>query len=198
MRAVRGLIAEYCSSSWQTPLSLGVFGAPGSGKSFVMVQMAASVAHGLISEEMIEFNLSQFGSLKDLHDALHQVRDVALSGVIPLVCWDEFDAGFQGEKLGWLRYFLAPMEDGKFREGQVSHPIGRAIFVFAGGTKHRMQDFAAHAGIDDDTFRNLKGPDFISRLKGYVNVLGVNPREDERDPDHVIRRAMWLRADPRA
>ena len=55
-----------------------------------------------------------------------------------------------------------------------------------------MQDFGA--GVDDDTFRNLKGPDFISRLKGYVNVLGVNPREDERDPDHVIRRAMWLRA----
>ncbi len=190
-RAVRALIAEYCSSSWQTPLSLGVFGAPGSGKSFVMVQMAESVAPGLISEK-IEFNLSQFASLKDLHDALHQVRDVALSGAIPLVCWDEFDAGFQGEKLGWLRYFLAPMEDGKFREGQVWHPIGRAIFVFAGGTSHRMQDFGA--GIDDDTFRNLKGPDFISRLKGYVNVLGVNPRKDERDPDHVIRRAIWLRA----
>lgn len=190
-RAVRGLIAEYCSSSWQTPLSVGVFGAPGSGKSFVMVQMAASVAPGLISDK-IEFNLSQFGSLKDLHDALHQVRDVALTGAIPLVCWDEFDTAFQGEELGWLRYFLAPMEDGAFREGQVSHPIGRAIFVFAGGTSHRMDRFGA--GISPEAFRNLKGPDFVSRLKGYVNVLGVNPREDERDPHHVIRRAMWLRA----
>jgi RyR domain-containing protein len=167
-----------------------VFGAPGSGKSFVMVQMAASVP-GLKYKE-IEFNLSQFGSLKDLHDALHQVRDEALSGVMPLVCWDEFDAAFQGEKLGWLRYFLAPMEDGKFREGQLSHPIGRAIFVFAGGTKHRMQDFIALMG--DDAFCDLKGPDFISWLKGYVNVLGVNPRKDERDPEHVIRRAMWLRS----
>ena len=190
IRAVRSLIAEYCSSSRPMPLSIGVFGAPGSGKSFVMVQLAESVAPGQISRK-IEFNLSQFGSPKDLHDALHLVRDVGLSGKIPLVCWDEFDASFQGEQLGWLRYFLAPMEDGAFREGQVWHPIGRAIFVFAGGTSDRMERFGE--GVDADAFRSLKGPDFISRLKGYVNVLGVNPRPDEPDPNHLVRRAIWLR-----
>ena len=192
LRAVRALVSEYCRSSHAKPLSIGVFGAPGSGKSFVMVEMAQSVAPDSISEKL-EFNLSQFRSLDDLYDALHQVRDVRLEGKIPLVCWDEFDAAFEGEELGWLRYFLAPMEDGVFRQGQVLHPIGHAIFVFAGGTSHRMEDFPRE-GMDEDHFRALKGPDFVSRLKGYVNVLGPNPREDEPDPRHLLRRAIWLRA----
>ena len=192
LRAVRALIGEYCRTSQSKPLSIGVFGAPGSGKSFVMVEMAQSVEPELISDKL-EFNLSQFGSLDDLHDAMHQVRDERLRGKIPLVCWDEFDTTFEGEELGWLRYFLAPMEDGVFRRGQVTHPIGQAIFVFAGGTSHRMEAFP-HAGITEEAFRALKGPDFVSRLKGYVNVLGPNPREDEADPRHLLRRAIWLRA----
>ncbi len=190
LRAVQTLIAEYCRSSLPKPLSIGVFGAPGSGKSFVMVQLAQLVGAERISDK-IDFNLSQFGSIEDLHDAFHQVRDVRLSGAIPLVCWDEFDASFQGEELGWLRYFLAPMEDGVFRQGQVLHPIGRAIFVFAGGTSDRLERFGL--GVDEDAFRSCKGPDFVSRLKGYVNVLGCNPREDEPDPHHLVRRAIWLR-----
>ena len=196
LRAVRALVGEYCHSSQPKPLSIGVFGAPGSGKSFVMVETAQSVDPELISDKL-EFNLSQFGSLGDLHDALHQVRDVRLEGKIPLVCWDEFDATFEGEELGWLRYFLAPMEDGVFRQGQMNHPIGQAIFVFAGGTSHRMEDFPRE-GMSADDFRALKGPDFVSRMKGYVNVLGPNPREDEADPRHLLRRAIWLRANSRA
>ncbi len=31
---------------------------------------------------------------------------------IPLVFWDEFDTSLDGRPLGWLRYFLAPMQDG--------------------------------------------------------------------------------------
>ncbi len=73
--------------------------------------------------------------------AFHQVRDIGLSGKFPLVFWDEFDTSLAETPLGWLRYFLAPMQDGKFQEGQISHPIGRAIFVFAGGTSSSMAEF---------------------------------------------------------
>jgi hypothetical protein len=44
--------------------------------------------------------------------------------------------------LGWLRYFLAPIQDGTFQEGQITHPLGRAIFVFARGTSITMEAFS--------------------------------------------------------
>jgi hypothetical protein len=189
-RSVRAVIAEYSRSTEAKPLSIAVFGTPGSGKSFGIVQVAQSVDTRLISDK-IEFNLSQFTSIDDLHDALHQVRDVGLGGKIPLVFWDEFDATLQGEPLGWLRYFLAPMQDGAFRQSQMVHPIGRAIFVFAGGTSSRMERFGQG---DQKTFQSQKGPDFMSRLKGYVDVLGPNPRAEQSEGHYPIRRAILLRS----
>jgi hypothetical protein len=121
-----------------------------------------------------------------------------LAGKIPLVFWDEFDTALGGRALGWLRYFLAPMQDGCFQEGQIVHPIGRAIFVFAGGTSQRMEEFGQ--GLAAEEFQAAKGPDFVSRLKGYVNVLGPNPRSSGSsagpgaDPYFIIRRAILLRA----
>ena len=45
-------------------------------------------------------------------------------------------------------------------------------------------------------FRLLKGPDFVSRLHGHLDVLGPNPRTDTDcvDVTRPIRRALVLRA----
>jgi len=192
-RSIRNLVFEYCRQGSQTrPLSLAVFGPPGAGKSFGIKEIAKSLLPGQI--DVCEFNLSQFDSEKDLHDALHQVRDAGLKGKIPLVFWDEFDTSLGGAPLGWLRYFLAPMQDGTFQSGQINHPIGRSIFVFAGATSSTM---AAFDQGPTQAFKDVKGPDFISRLKGYINVLGPNPVETSTgeavaDPYFIIRRAILV------
>jgi hypothetical protein len=200
-RSIRTLVNEYCSQEKvKRPLSIAVFGPPGSGKSFGITQVAKSLRPEEIED--ITFNLSQFGSLGELNSAFHQVRDLELKGKIPLVFWDEFDSVFEKDKFGWLRYFLAPMQDGAFQQGQLTHPIGRCIFVFAGGTSHSMEQFGK--GLDPadpvrsaELFRAAKGPDFVSRLKGYVNVLGPNPQETVNasgDPYFILRRAILLRS----
>lgn len=192
LNSIQNLLREYCDQPQKRPLSIAVFGPPGSGKSFGVEQVAKSVRPGLV--EVKTFNLSQFGRAEELLAALHQVRDIALQGKLPLVFWDEFDTAFDGTRLGWLRYFLAPMQDGSFQQGEVTHPIGKCIFVFAGGTSHQMAQFGQD--LKEDEFKAAKVPDFTSRLKGFLNVLGPNRQAADSggDPYYIIRRAILLRS----
>ena len=205
---LKSLITEYLLSNNSQPLSIAVFGSPGSGKSFSIKQLAKAL--DLPDQEIkdITFNLSQFNEDEptDLYQAFHAVRDISLSGKTPLVFWDEFDS----KNLAWLRYFLAPMQDGEFQEGQLTHNIGKSIFVFAGGTCSSMQEFE----IKTQKSISEKGPDFLSRIKGFINVMGPNPvlapasqkldcnaNEDDSsllnlaknaDPEYIIRRAILI------
>lgn len=198
-RSIKNLMCEYISTtSPPRPLCIAVFGTPGSGKSFGVTEIAASIAPTLIKK--LNFNLSQLRTPLDLINAFHKVRDYSLEGKLPLVFFDEFDSAFE-EKLGWLKYFLSPMQDGVFREGDSLHSLGKAIFVFAGGTSSTLKEFCGE-DIEDELehkkfsteFKGAKGPDFLSRLRGYVNILGPNQTNERNDQLFIIRRAMLLRA----
>ncbi len=193
MRAVRNIMAGYIAdflrgARLERPLSIAVFGPPGAGKSFAVKQIAKVLLPGRL--ETVTFNLSQSRSEDELPQAFHQVRDMVLKQALPLVFWDEFDTPLAGERLGWLRYFLAPMQDGEFREAGAFHPVGPAIFVFAGGTCSTLQQFAETR--DEEAEKAAKKPDFLSRLKGYVNVFGPNPVGPD-DVAFMLRRALLLR-----
>ena len=191
---IGNLILQYANADSVRPLSIAVFGSPGSGKSFGVTQIAKNILPDKV--EKLEFNVSQFLSVGDLAVAFQRVRDVILEGKLPLVFFDEFDSGKDGLPLGWIKSFLMPMQDGRFRDDGGEHPIGKCILVFAGGTAPNFEEFIAPTASEDDDvragFKNIKGPDFISRLKGTINVLGPNPR-NKGDKNHVLRRALLLR-----
>ena len=192
---VRNLILDYFNSDTIRPLSIAVFGSPGSGKSFGVTQIAKNILPGKV--EKLEFNVSQFISPMDLGVAFQKVRDVILEGKLPLVFFDEFDSDRDGMPLGWVKSFLMPMQDGRFRDESGEHPLGKCILVFAGGTSPNFESFVEPMTSADleavQSFKSIKGPDFVSRLKGTINVLGPNPK-DEHDSNHVLRRALLLRS----
>jgi hypothetical protein len=100
--------------------------------------------------------------------------------------------------MGWLKYFLAPMQGGTFLENGREHPLGGAIFVFAGGTRPSLAAFTAPMGDKATTkerldFVEVKGPDFVSRLRGHVDIMGSNPVSAE-DEAYPVRRAFLLRS----
>ena len=190
IRSLRSIVRQYLSQSKRVrPLNLAVFGPPGSGKSFAVKQMAREWSTAGTNVEILEFNVAQFASVRELGDALQRVRDATVNQSLPLVFWDEFDSAADGRELGWLSRFLAPMQDGQFLDGGISRPIGPAIFVFAGGTHSTLGSFKDRAV----NVPGAKATDFLSRLRGHVDVLGPN-RRDDSDLGHVLRRALLLRA----
>jgi hypothetical protein len=204
LRVVRNAFRTYIKDTATShPISFCVFGPPGAGKSFVVRQIEREVRRE-VATEFIECNLSQMESEHDLVEIYHHVRDTGLQGRLPIVFFDEFDAQKGGQPYYWLKQFLAPMQDGKFYENGVTHYLGRAIFVFAGGINKSWEHFRERA----EQNREAKGLDFLSRIRGYIDVLGLNPdgADAERFPldaagkldtaslEVCIRRALLLRA----
>lgn len=192
---IRNLIIGYVEGRSPRPLSIAVFGSPGSGKSFGVTQIAKNVLPGQV--EKLEFNVSQLSGPSDLGAAFQKVRDVRLEGKLPLVFFDEFDSDRDGLPLGWIKSFLMPMQDGIFKDESGEHPLGKCVLVFAGGTAASFEEFASPTQSSDPAaqkaFKNVKGPDFVSRLRGTINVLGPN-QKDGGDRNYVLRRALLLRS----
>ena len=212
LRGIRNLLEQYHRNAHQkdvrgrptTPISIAVFGPPGSGKSFAVKQIAKAIGSDKIGPHL-EFNVSQFGGIQDLHKAFTSIREESIRSpeLSPLAFFDEFDCSWENRELGWLKFFLAPMQDGTFHNG--SEKIGPAIFVFAGGVHSSFERFdpstdSAYDNRRDSTeyeqrrklFADQKGPDFTSRLRGHIDVSAINDVPGRIK--HFIRRSIQLRS----
>jgi len=190
-RIVRMLQAYVKDGTAERPLSIVVFGPPGSGKSTFVNSISEAVKG---CRPILTANLTQLagpGALvamfeKELAPPSSPGPDPKLT---PVFFFDEFDASLNDAPLGWLRWFLGPMQDGKLLADGQELKIGKAIFMFAGGTAESLDEFDRRAQLDLSVYRARKVPDFVSRLREALEIGGINSLGRTR----VVPRALVLR-----
>jgi hypothetical protein len=143
---------------------------------------------------VIEANLSQLTKSSDLDLVFQQGRDISVAGQVPVILFDEFDTVLEGQPLGWLRHFLAPMQDGLFQSASGPARLGRSVFIFAGGTAHTYTEFLEPL-VTSKFDRATKYPDFVSRLHAHLDIVGIGAdAEGDAEVLELLRRAILFRS----
>ena len=204
---LQNVMDSYVSrESFQRPLCLGVFGPPGSGKSFSVKEVARVISKKFAINpfEFFEFNMTQFTGPEEINSAIEPIRASVAKGKVPIVFWDEFDCRYDGHEFGYLRYFLPSMQDGVTYVHGTPYNIGRSIFAFAGGVKASWEDMEKLLDPADpealQRAKTLKIPDFMSRLRVVLDIDGIElsdslfTRSASQEQLEELRRVLLKRA----
>ena len=194
-RTVRNMMKKKFSlpvnshSADEKPLTIAIFGPPGAGKSFVIDKIVASAA-GDDGIKLSKINMANLTDEIEFYKRMKKIQIESKDYPQRVLFLDEFDSKKGGTSLGWLQFLIALIDDKETIDYF-------DVLVFAGGTSYAYSDFCRNAFWISDAekarFREIKGPDFVSRLRGHINILGPN-RIDVYDDGHVIRRALILRS----
>ncbi|MGH8548007.1 MAG: ATP-binding protein [Methylococcales bacterium] len=169
---LRKLIRELKSPYNSRHTAYMVIAAPGSGKSFLVKQIAKAICLHLVS-----FNLSQLLKMSELLDCFDTIVQTQHKkrGERLLVFIDEFNVIL--EQRAAIELFLAPLEDGVYRHGEKTFLIEPCTWIFVGSAlptqTSKLEDFKSRMSLPVLNFNDVnatqnKVQEYLRRLRNNV------------------------------
>lgn len=144
------------------PTAAMLIAAPGSGKSFLIKQLAKSACL-----EPLAFNITHISSRGEIINWFDTIltKQQERPDKKFLVFIDEINSDLDGSKP--YSAFLSPLEDGFYVRNGQTYPLQPAVWIFAGTNNPREKN---------EKEGEQKGSDFMSRMTlGGINGINLNP-----------------------
>jgi len=149
------------------PLNWLITSNPGEGKSHLVSCIAKAPAlKDKVS--LVSYNMANMRTADDLIHALDEVRNVSVTGKLPMLFLDEIDT--KDENFGLL---LPLLWDGQIQVGINRIRIGRAVIVAAGSKPYLVRRKDTNRDKDKNPPDKLR--DFISRITFETAIPPLAP-----------------------
>lgn len=177
IKRIRNEISQYAADrSRRRPLNIIMQAEPGSGKSHLVKNLAASIAfHNAVA---IDYNMASLQRVEDLLQPLDAVRNIKVQDRLPILFLDEFDSD-----AGRYPLLLPLLWDGELNVGHRNLKLGKLVVILAGsGTVIRTAMEAAKGMQGEVAAEHGKLIDLLSRINGgELEIPPMDLVEDGRD-----------------
>lgn len=193
LRAVVDAVQERLNFETAQPTSIGIMGPAGSGKKFVASNLAKHFAqNGNVKQ--LTFN-GRLLRLDDLIALCHTIRDNTASGLLTIVCFENFESILEPRN-ELLNDFLVMTRDGHFTDRGHVRSLGHPLLFFL--VNQEPASFQAMDGTPTPTVaesrerRTIDESQLLDSVHGVIRILGPN-QTGQYDKMFSVRRALMLR-----
>ncbi len=181
IQVIKNEIINYQTTSYRKqkrPLNILIGAFSGSGKSFLINELATDLQSNNIDSSFLEFQISAFKTIKNLDDLFRKIQSENLNGKLPLVLIDEVDAKIQNKPI--YGKLLAPMWNGEYFEGINKHNLGKAVLFFAGSSIFTSPEIEVYNEVNgqflykqykDSWIENTILPSGIEKLSDFIDRI---------------------------
>ncbi|GIZ46286.1 hypothetical protein CKM354_000941700 [Cercospora kikuchii] len=192
LRAVVDAVQERLSFETSQPTSIGILGPPGSGKKFVAANLAKHFSQNA-NVKQLTFN-GRLLRLEDLIALCHTIRDNTASGLLTVVCFENFESILEPRN-ELLNNFLVMMRDGHFTDRGHVRSLGHPLLFFLVNqepSSFQMDGTPTPTVAESGERRTVDESQLLDSVHGIVRILGPN-QTGQFDKMFPIRRALMLR-----
>jgi len=174
-------------------LSYVIKDKPGSGKSFLIDRLAAT-----LKMSVLKFNLTQLGGLQDLLACFDKIRsEQERQKDVPLLLFfDELNAKYASDAY-YFAGFLEPMDDGSYVQHGIEHRLLPCFWIFAGtefprstGASIKVQDFESRLAREPMNLSGSANAELRRVERVYMGVVAI--RNVFQDVTQVSEDVLWL------
>jgi len=181
IKDIGSILIRFCNSNRNKPVSIVLFGSYADINFDLLFRAFQTICNCQLKK--LIFDLNDYHSFDEILEAFELINSTASNNIIPVVFWKNFESEIENQYFGWLRMFLAPMQDAIIYIKNKKMNVAPAIYIFATNYSDNYKDLDSfwyshsHQSMVaqfQDKYKflvDLKVHDFWSRLDGFTTLI---------------------------